>query len=230
MEHEHHHDHNQKSDHQGHSKKHEDHSNHHAHMAQDFLKRFWISIALSAPIIALSPMIQEFLGLRGSWSFTGDVYVSAILSSVVFFYGGWPFLKGLVDELKNKQPGMMTLIAIAITTAYAYSMLVVFAVEGKIFFWELVTLVDIMLIGHYIEMKSVMSASKALEELAKLMPSEAHLIEEDGSTKDIALEELKKGDRVLIKPGEKIPADGFVVKGKSSVDESLMTGEAKKMK
>jgi len=227
MEHEHHHDHNQKSDHQGHSKKHEDHSNHHAHMAQDFLKRFWISIALSAPIIALSPMIQEFLGLRDSWSFTGDVYVSAILSSVVFFYGGWPFLKGLVDELKNKQPGMMTLIAIAITTAYAYSMLVVFAVEGKIFFWELVTLVDIMLIGHYIEMKSVMSASKALEELAKLMPSEAHLIQEDGSTKDIALEELKKGDRVLIKPGEKIPADGFVVKGKSSVDESLMTGESK---
>jgi len=122
---------------------------------------------------------------------------------------------------------MMTLIAIAITTAYAYSMLVVFAVEGKIFFWELVTLVDIMLIGHYIEMKSVMSASKALEELAKLMPSEAHLIQEDGSTRDIALEELKKGDRVLIKPGEKIPADGFVVKGKSSVDESLMTGESK---
>ena len=227
MEHEHHHDHNQKNDHQGHSKKHGDHSNHHAHMAQDFLKRFWISIALSAPIIALSPMIQEFLGLRDSWSFTGDVYVSAILSSVVFFYGGWPFLKGLVDELKNKQPGMMTLIAIAITTAYTYSMLVVFAVEGKIFFWELVTLVDIMLIGHYIEMKSVMSASKALEELAKLMPSEAHLIQEDGSTKDIALEELKKGDRVLIKPGEKIPADGFVVKGKSSVDESLMTGESK---
>lgn len=227
MEHEHHHDHNKKSDHQGHSKKHEDHSNHHAHMAQDFLKRFWVSIALSAPILALSPMIQEFLGLRESWSFTGDVYVSAILSSVVFFYGGWPFLKGLVDELKNKQPGMMTLIAIAITTAYAYSMLVVFAVEGKIFFWELVTLVDIMLIGHYIEMKSVMSASKALEELAKLMPSEAHLIQEDGSTRDIALEELKKGDRVLIKPGEKIPADGFVVKGKSSVDESLMTGESK---
>ena len=227
MEHEHHHDHNQKNDHQGHSKKHGDHSNHHAHMAQDFLKRFWISIALSAPIIALSPMIQEFLGLRDSWSFTGDVYVSAILSSVVFFYGGWPFLKGLVDELKNKQPGMMTLIAIAITTAYTYSMLVVFAVEGKIFFWELVTLVDIMLIGHYIEMKSVMSASKALEELAKLMPSEAHLSQEDGSTKDIALEELKKGDRVLIKPGEKIPADGFVVKGKSSVDESLMTGESK---
>jgi Cu2+-exporting ATPase len=227
MEHEHHHDQNQKSDPQGHSKKEGDHSNHHAHMAQDFLKRFWISTALSLPIIALSPMIQGLLGLRESLSFQGDVYVSALLSSIVFFYGGWPFLKGLVNELRNKKPGMMTLIAIAITTAYAYSMLVVFAVEGKIFFWELVTLVDIMLIGHYIEMKSVMSASKALEELAKLMPSEAHLIQEDGSTRDIALEELKKGDRVLIKPGEKIPADGFVVKGKSSVDESLMTGESK---
>jgi len=216
MEHEHH----QKNDHT-------DHSNHHAHMAQDFIKRFWISLALSLPIIALSPMIQSFLGIRDTLSFAGDIYISALLSSIVFFYGGWPFLKGLVDELKNKQPGMMTLIAIAITTAYAYSMLVVFVVEGKIFFWELVTLVDIMLIGHYIEMKSVMSASKALEELAKLMPSEAHLIQEDGSTKDIALEELKKGDRVLIKPGEKIPADGFVIKGKSSVDESLMTGESK---
>jgi len=145
MEHEHHHDQNQKSDPQGHSKKDGDHSNHHAHMAQDFLKRFWISTALSLPIIALSPMIQGLLGLRESLSFQGDVYVSALLSSIVFFYGGWPFLKGLVNELRNKKPGMMTLIGIAITTAYVYSMLVIFAVEGKIFFWELVTLVDIML-------------------------------------------------------------------------------------
>jgi Cu2+-exporting ATPase len=208
--------------HEGHN-----HQDHHAAMAQDFIKRFWISLILSIPILALSPMIQGFLGLRESLSFTGDIYISALLSSIVFFYGGWPFLKGLVDELKNRQPGMMTLIAIAITMAYAYSMLVVFVVEGQIFFWELVTLVDIMLIGHYIEMKSVMSASKALEELAKLMPSEAHLIQEDGSIKDIALEELKKGDRVLIRPGEKIPADGFVIEGKSTVDESLMTGESK---
>lgn len=227
MEHEHHHHQANKDDHEGHDNKHKDHGNHHAHMAQDFLKRFWISTALSLPIIALSPMIQGLLGLRESLSFPGDVYVSALLSSIVFFYGGWPFLKGLVNELRNKKPGMMTLIGIAITTAYVYSMLVVFAVEGKIFFWELVTLVDIMLIGHYIEMKSVMSASKALEELAKLMPSEAHLVQEDGLTKEVALEELKKGDRVLIKPGEKIPADGFIVKGKSSVDESLMTGESK---
>ena len=203
------------------------HHDHHAHMAQDFIKRFWISLALSLPIIALSPMIQGFLGLRDTLAFSGDLYVSFVLSSLVFFYGGWPFLKGLVDELKKKQPGMMTLIAIAISVAYIYSTLVVFFVEGKIFFWELVTLVDIMLIGHYIEMKSVMSASKALEELAKLMPSEAHLLQEDGSTRDVALEELKSEDRVLIKPGEKIPADGIVIKGNSSVNESLMTGESK---
>ncbi|MFA5669822.1 MAG: copper-translocating P-type ATPase [Balneolaceae bacterium] len=225
MEHEHHH--HQENDHKGHNKKHEDHSNHHAHMAQDFLKRFWVSLALSVPIIALSPMIQGFLGLEETLSFNGDIYISFVLSTIVFFYGGWPFLTGLIDELKKKQPGMMTLVAIAISIAYLYSSLVVFVVDGKMFFWELVTLVDIMLIGHYIEMKSVMSASKALEELAKLMPSEAHLMQEDGTTKDIPLEELKIGDQVLIKPGEKIPADGFVVKGKSTVDESLLTGESK---
>ncbi len=228
-EHNHNHENHHKShddmnhnEHEGH-----DHHDHHAHMAQDFIKRFWISLALSLPIIALSPMIQGFLGVRDALSFSGDIYVSFILSSIVFFYGGWPFLTGLIDELKKKQPGMMTLIAIAISVAYIYSTLVVFFVDGKIFFWELVTLVDIMLIGHYIEMKSVMSASKALEELAKLMPSEAHLVQEDGSTKDVALKELKSGDRVLIKPGEKIPADGIVIKGNSSVNESLMTGESK---
>lgn len=203
------------------------HAAHHAHMAKDFIKRFWISIALTIPILVLSPMIQEFLGIRGTLQFTGDIYISFVLSSFVFFYGGWPFLKGLYDELKKRQPGMMTLIGIAITVAYVYSTLVVFAVEGKVFFWELATLVDIMLIGHYIEMKSVMSASRALEELAKLMPSEAHVIQDDGSTRDVPLEELEKGLRVLVKPGEKIPADGMVVEGKSSVNESLMTGESK---
>lgn len=203
------------------------HAEHHAHMAEDFLKRFWISIALTIPILILSPMIQEFLGLGDSLRFAGDSYISFLLSSIVFFYGGWPFLSGLYNELKKRQPGMMTLIGIAITAAYVYSTLVVFAVEGQVFFWELATLVDIMLIGHYIEMKSVMSASRALEELAKLMPSEAHVVQDDGSTRDVPLEELEKGLKVLVKPGEKIPADGLVVEGKSSVNESLMTGESK---
>lgn len=218
--HDHHHDH-KKDKHSG------GHAEHHAHMAQDFLKRFWISIALTIPILILSHMIQELLGLGDALHFTGDTYISFVLSSVVFFYGGWPFLKGLYDELKKRQPGMMTLIGVAITAAYVYSTLVVFAVEGQVFFWELATLVDIMLIGHYIEMKSVMSASRALEELAKLMPSEAHVVQDDGSTKDVPLEELQKGFKVLVKPGEKIPADGVVIDGKSSVNESLMTGESK---
>jgi Cu2+-exporting ATPase len=203
------------------------HAEHHAHMAEDFLKRFWISIALTVPILVLSPMIQEFLGLGDTLKFDGDIYISFVLSSIVFFYGGWPFLNGLYKELKKRQPGMMTLIGIAITAAYVYSTLVVFAVEGQVFFWELATLVDIMLIGHYIEMKSVMSASRALEELAKLMPSEAHVVQDDGSTRDVPLEELEQGLKVLVKPGEKIPADGLVVEGKSSVNESLMTGESK---
>lgn len=216
--------------HHNHKKEHKHsggHAEHHAHMAEDFLKRFWISIALTIPILILSPMIQEFLGLGDSLRFTGDSYISFVLSSIVFFYGGWPFLNGLYNELKKRQPGMMTLIGIAITAAYIYSTLVVFAVEGQVFFWELATLVDIMLIGHYIEMKSVMSASRALEELAKLMPSEAHVIQDDGSTIDIPLEELEQGLKVLVKPGEKIPADGLVLEGKSSVNESLMTGESK---
>jgi len=217
-----------RQEHQGHNRhKGGGHADHHAHMAADFLKRFWISLALTIPILVLSPMIQAFLGLGDMLRFAGDTYISFVLSSIVFFYGGWPFLKGLYDELKKRQPGMMTLIGIAITVAYAYSTLVVFAVEGKVFFWELATLVDIMLIGHYIEMKSVMSASRALEELAKLMPSEAHVVQDDGNTRDVPLEELEKGLKVLVKPGEKIPADGIVIEGSSSINESLMTGESK---
>ena len=204
-----------------------DHHSHHAHMVADFRKRFWISLALTVPILLLSPMIQRFLGLGESLRFTGDLFLLWALSSVVFFYGGWPFLKGLYDELKAKQPGMMTLIAIAITTAYAYSSAVVFGLSGKIFFWELVTLVDIMLLGHWIEMRSVMGASRALEELARLMPSEAHKVMPDGSVQDVPLEALEVGDRVLIKPGEKIPADGEVVDGQTSVNESMLTGESK---
>ncbi|MGK7370648.1 MAG: heavy metal translocating P-type ATPase [Candidatus Halalkalibacterium sp. M3_1C_030] len=203
------------------------HHDHHRHMVEDFKKRFWISLIVTVPILLLSHMLQELAGLGDRFQFTGDLYISFVLSSFVFFYGGWPFLKGLYSEVKKKQPGMMTLIGIAITVAYAYSTVVVFGVEGQVFFWELATLVDIMLVGHWIEMCSVMSASRALEELAELMPGEAHRIKEDGSTEDIPLQELQKGDRLLVKPGEKIPADGLVIEGKSSVNESLMTGESK---
>ncbi len=206
---------------------HEGHANHHEHMIADFRKRFWISLAVSIPILLLSPLVQQFLGLGTSIRFTGDKYLAFLLSSFVFFYGGYPFLKGMFDELKKKQPGMMTLIAVAVSVAYFYSSAVVFGLEGKVFFWELATLIDIMLVGHWIEMRSVMGASRALEELAKLMPSDAHLIKDNDNIVDVPLSELKSGNKVLVKPGEKIPADGVAVKGQSSVNESMLTGESK---
>lgn len=204
-----------------------DHADHHARMVADFRRRFWISLIITIPILILSPVIQQWAGLGTSIRFSGDLYVLFALSSIVFFYGGYPFLKGIFDELKSAKPGMMTLIAIAITTAYLYSSAVVFGLSGMVYFWELATLIDIMLLGHWIEMKSIMGASKALEELARLMPSEAHKLMPDGGVKDVPLDELRLDDRVLVKPGEKIPADGEVVDGETSVNESMLTGESK---
>jgi Cu2+-exporting ATPase len=199
---------------------------HHAHMAADFQRRFWISLVLTVPILVLSPMLQSLVGLRDAIHFPGDLYVLFGLSSAVFWYGGWPFLRGFTEELRSRRPGMMTLIAVAIATAYLYSSAVVFGLAGKMFFWELASLIDIMLLGHWVEMKSVMGASRALEELAKLMPSDAHKLMPDGSVKDVPLSELTVNDKVLIKPGEKIPADGVIVAGDSSVDEAMLTGES----
>ncbi|MFC2186852.1 copper-translocating P-type ATPase [Fulvivirgaceae bacterium LMO-SS25] len=210
-----------KSDHQ------HGHHDHHAMMIEDFKKRFWISLVLTVPILALSHMIQQLIGFE--ITFFGDQYVLFGLSSILFFYGGWPFLKGLWDELKDKNPGMMTLIAVAITVAYVYSSAVVFGLEGMDFFWELATLIVIMLLGHWIEMKSVMGASRALELLVQMMPSEAHLVQGD-QIKDIKVDELKKEDIILIKANEKIPADGTVVEGESHLDESMLTGESKPVK
>jgi Cu2+-exporting ATPase len=205
------------------------HNNHSSHgdMVKDFRKRFYISSILTIPIVLLTPMLQHWFGLGESLKFTGDQYVLFALSSIVYFYGGYPFLKGFFSELKVLKPGMMTLIALAVSVAYIYSSVVVFGLKGDLFFWELATLIDIMLLGHWIEMKSVMGASKALEELAKLMPSDAHKLNTDGSITDIPLNELKLDDKVLVKPGEKIPADGIVTSGDSSVNESMLTGESK---
>lgn len=200
------------------------HDNHHTHMVQDFKKRFYVSLIFTIPILILSPMIQQFLNV--DWRFTGDLYILFALSTFVFFYGGLPFLKGAKDELKDRTPAMMTLISLAITVAYVYSTASVFGLAEDNFFWELATLVDIMLLGHWIEMRSIMGASKALEELAKLMPSEAHLLNEDGSTTEVDVSKLQHGQRVLVKPGEKVPVDGRIVEGKSSVDESMLTGES----
>ena len=199
---------------------------HHAHMAADFRTRFWISLGITAPILILSPVLQQLVGLRDVIRFPGDAYVLFGLASAVFWYGGWPFLRGLIDELGSRRPGMMTLVAVAITTAYVYSSAVVFGLAGSVFFWELATLVDIMLLGHWIEMRSVMGASRALEALARLMPSNAHQLMADGSVKDVPLGALAVDDQVLVKPGEKIPADGVIVKGESAVNEAMLTGEA----
>jgi len=211
---------------------HDEHSNHeehhnHAEHVSDYRKRFIISSIVSIPVLALSPMIQQWL--RFELAFAGDKYVLAILSTFIFIYGGHPFLKGLYDEVKDNAIGMMTLIGVAITAAWAYSVAVTFGLEGMDFYWEVVTLIDVMLIGHYFEMKSVMGASRSLELLVKMMPSTAHHIK-DGHVHDIPVSELKIGDMVMVRPGEKVPVDGVVTEGESYVDESMLTGESKPVK
>ncbi len=200
---------------------------HHKMMIEDFKKRFWVSLVISVPLLALSAMIQQFLGF--TIAFTGDKYVLFGLSSVIFFYGGFPFLKGLISEVMAKNPGMMTLIAMAITVAYLYSTATVFGLRGMDFFWELATLIDIMLIGHWIEMKSVLGASEALQLLVSLMPSEAHKVNGDQML-DVKLDELQRDDVILVKPGEKVPADGIIIEGESYLNESMLTGESKPVK
>ncbi len=203
-----------------------DHHGHHHHSVEDFRKRFWTSLALTLPVLILSPMIQIWLDLY-TLEFPGSNYLLFLFASAIFLYGGAPFLKGLRDELDRKQPGMMTLIGLAVSVAYIYSSLIVFGLEGMDFFWELTTLIDIMLLGHWIEMKSVLGASLALEEMAKLIPSEAHLLENGDSVMDVPTATLKPANKVLVKPGEKVPADGKVVSGHTSMNESMLTGESK---
>lgn len=204
---------------------HHDHQAHGEHMIADFQRRFWVSLVFTIPVLILSPLIQDFLGF--TLTFPGDSYLLFLLSSIIFWYGGYPFLKGLIDELRQRNPGMMTLIGVAILTAYIYSGAVVFGLPGAAFFWELATLVDIMLLGHWIEMRSVMGASRALEALAQLLPQAAHRLLPSGEVEEVPLEEIEAGDRLLVKPGEKIPADGVVVEGQTEVNESLLTGESK---
>lgn len=214
-------DHKSMKDHGGHG---EGGHAHHAGMIDDFKRRFYVVLVLAVPIMALSPMIQHWL--KVDWSFPGSSYVLLALSSIVYFYGGSPFLKGLMSEVKARALGMMTLVGVAITVAYIYSVAIVFGLEGMDFFWELATLILIMLLGHWIEMRSIMGASKELELLVQLMPSEAHLI--DGAqTRDVKTDSLKKDDLILVKPGEKIAADGIVIKGQSYLNESMLTGESK---
>lgn len=202
------------------------HDGHEAHASgiADFKKRFYVVLILTIPIMLLSEMIQHWLNIH--ISFPGSKYVLLALASVVFFYGGWPFLKGLVGEIRVKNPGMMTLIGFAISVAYIYSTATVFGLKGMDFFWELATLILIMLLGHWIEMKSVAGASRELELLVQLMPDDAHLVDGEKVT-DVKTETLKEGDIILIKPGEKVAADGIISDGESYLNESMLTGESK---
>jgi len=200
-----------------------EHHDHHKMMIKDFKRRFYVTLVITIPVMLLSPMIQQWFHFN--IVFKGSNYLLLALSTIVFFYGGLPFLKGLIDEIKNRALGMMTLIAVAITAAYSYSVATVFGLQGMDFFWELCTLILIMLLGHWIEMKSVAGASKELELLVQLMPSDAHMIMPE-MVHDVKTDSLKEGDLILIKPGEKVAADGIIYDGESYVNESMLTGES----
>lgn len=199
------------------------HDKHAGHHTEDFLKRFWICLVVTVPILLLSHMIQQWIGFE--LSFKGDSYVLLALGTFIYLYGGMPFLKGMITEIKHRAIGMMTLVALAISVAFIYSVAVIFGLDGMDFFWELATLVDIMLLGHWLEMRSQMAASRALESLVRLLPSEVHL-QKDNEVVDISINDLKKDDVILIKPGEKIAADGIVIDGSTFVNESMLTGES----
>lgn len=230
MEHQEHHHHEHPEQSHAHSHKHHaagGHDKHAGHNVKDFMKRFVICSIITIPVLALSQMIQHWAGFE--LQFAGDHYLLAILSTFIFIYGGYPFLKGLYDEVKDNAIGMMTLIGVAITVAWGYSFAITFGLEGMDFYWEMATLIDIMLLGHYFEMKSVMGASQALELLVKMMPSVAHHIH-NGHIHDMPVSQLNPGDYVMVKPGEKIPVDGTVTEGESYLDESMLTGESKPVK
>lgn len=226
MDHEHHHEHQMQHNHSAHE--HHEHDKHEGHSPEMFKKKFWLSLLFTMPTLLFSPSVQSWLGC--SWTFTASEYIPAIFGVVIFFYGGLVFLKGARAELANKQPGMMTLISMAITVAFGYSLAVTFGlVNGMDFWWELSTLVTIMLLGHWLEMASVMGAQGALKELAKLLPDEAELVVK-GVTKKVSVGELRVGDVVLVRPGSQVPIDGEVIKGESDVNESMLTGESKPVK
>lgn len=206
-------------------KNHGEHDKHAGHNPADFLNKFWLTLLLTLPIVAYSDLPQAFLGWTAP-AFPGSIYLPLVLGSVVFFYGGLVFLRGAFNELKARMPGMMTLIALAITAAYLYSVGSILWGNGMTLFWELSTLIAVMLIGHWIEMKAVQGAKGALRELAKLLPDTADVIRE-GKVVSVSLSELKADDIVLVRPGGKVPADGIVVKGESEANESLLTGESK---
>jgi Cu2+-exporting ATPase len=208
-----------------HEAAHTDHSGH----ERMFRLKFWVSLVLSIPVILFSPSIQTWFGFHMP-VFPGSGWITPVFSVIVFFYGGFPFLQMAVPEIRNRKPGMMTLISLAIGVAFVYSLAALFLPASMTFFWELVSLIDIMLLGHWIEMRSVRQASGALQELAKLMPDTAERILPNGETEIISIEGLHNGDLVLVRPGTNVPADGEVQEGNSDVNESMITGESKPVK
>ncbi len=218
-------EHGESDKHAGHGAAHTDHTGH----EQMFRKKFWISLLLSIPVLLFSPSIQGWLSFSLP-AFPGSQWITPVFAVIVFLYGGIPFLKMAIPELQNRQPGMMTLISLAISVAFVYSLAALFLPGSTTFFWELVTLIDIMLLGHWIEMRSIRQASGALKELAKLMPDTAERIQPDGSTESVPVDKLTNGDLVLVRPGASVPADGEVQDGESDVNESMITGESKPVK
>ena len=204
---------------------HEGHDKHVGHSPEMFRDRFWLSLVLTLPVLYFSEQFQTWLGYT-ALQFPGSTWVNPVLGTVLFFYGGLVFLQGARHEIAARQPGMMTLISLAITVAYGYSLAVVLGLPGVPFFWELATLIVIMLLGHWLEMASVQGASRALDELASLVPNEAHRLE-NGQVVDVSVQALKEGDEVLVRPGEQVPIDGEVVDGSSSVNEAFLTGESR---
>ncbi|CAI2685871.1 Copper-exporting P-type ATPase B [Apilactobacillus kunkeei] len=203
----------------------------HMHMGNLKLK-FWISLILTIPIIIMSPMMGMKMPFQVT--FPGSDFVVLVLGTILFIYGGYPFFTSCISEMKSKNPGMMSLITMGISVAYVYSVYAVIANDilkvtpmVNDFFWELSTLIVIMLLGHWIEMNSVMNAGSALNKLAELLPDNAHLVESDGQTKDVSVHELSEGQTILIKSGEKVPADGTIVDGSTALNESLITGESR---
>ena len=229
---EHHTAHEDHSGHEGHTahedhSAHEGHSGHEGHSAHDpaqFRRKFWVSLILTIPTLVFSHGLQDILGLSGP-RFPGSQFIPAVFGVAIFFYGGWVFLTGAVGEIRKRQPGMMTLISLAIVVAFGYSLAVTFGIPGMDFWWELATLITIMLLGHWTEMSAVMGAQNALGELARLIPDEAELVRDDATT-TVAVSSLVVGDRVIVRPGARVPVDGIVVEGESDVDESLLTGES----
>jgi len=211
--------------------RHSEHAGHgdgamgHMHHMEEMRRRFIVSLIVTVPILLFSPMLQSWAGIRFDFPYREEL--TALLATFIYFYGGKPFLTMTLDELNARQPGMMTLISMAITVAYGYSVSTLFFPGGKAFFWELATLIDVMLIGHYIEAKSILGASDALEDLVRLMPKTATRLNRDGTSESVDVAALQPGDRILVRPGENIAADGTVEAGESSVNEALLTGESK---